>query len=84
MPSRRDPIITRFRAKDMSTNDPSAFEVSVVEFMQMKEQMAEMMRMMQQLVVGCLTPSYNFKHDMKVSVTCQVFALILHHYRNSP
>ena len=37
---------------EMSTSDPSASEVSVAEFMQMKEQMAEMMRMMQQLVVG--------------------------------
>ena len=35
----------------MSTSDPSAFEVNVVEFIQMKEHMAEMMRMMQQLVV---------------------------------
>ena len=36
----------------MSTSDPSASEVSVAKFMQMKEQMAKMMRMMQQLVVG--------------------------------
>ena len=35
----------------MSTSDPSASEVSVAKFMQMKEQMAKMMRMMQQLVV---------------------------------
>jgi len=35
----------------MSTSDPSAFEVSVVELKQMKEQMVEMMCMMQQLVV---------------------------------
>ena len=36
----------------MSTSDPSAFEESIAEFVQMKEQMAEMIRMMQQLVVG--------------------------------
>ena len=36
----------------MSTRDPLAFEVSVAKFMQMKEQMAKMMCMMQQLVVG--------------------------------
>jgi len=36
----------------MSTSDPSASEVSAAKFMQMKEQMAKMMRMMQQLVVG--------------------------------
>ena len=36
----------------MSTSDPSASEVKVAEFMQMKEQIAEMIRMMQPLVVG--------------------------------
>jgi len=36
----------------MSNSDPLAFEVSVAEFIQMKEQMAEMICMMQQLVVG--------------------------------
>ena len=36
----------------MSTSNPSASEVSVVEFMQMKEHMEKMMRMMQRLVVG--------------------------------
>ena len=29
-------------------------------------------------------PSHNFKHDMKVSVTCQACALISHYHRNSP
>ena len=42
----------------MSTSDPSAFEVSVVKFIQMKEQMAEMLRMMQQLVVGMNRESF--------------------------
>ena len=36
----------------MSISDPSTFEVSIAEFVQMKEQMAKIMRMMQQLVVG--------------------------------
>ena len=31
----------------MSTNDPSVFEVSVAQVMQMKEQIAKMIRMMQ-------------------------------------
>ena len=35
----------------MSSSDPLAFEVGVAEFIQMKEQMAEMMCMMQQLVI---------------------------------
>ena len=29
-------------------------------------------------------PSHNFKHDMKVLVTCQACALISHYHRNSP
>ena len=36
----------------MSTNDPLASKVSVAKFMLMKEQMVEMMHMMQQLDVG--------------------------------
>ena len=36
----------------MSTSNLSTSEVSVAEFMQMKEHMAKMMRMMQWLVVG--------------------------------
>ena len=36
----------------MSTRDPLAFEVSVAKFMQMKEQMAKIMCMMQRLVLG--------------------------------
>ena len=31
----------------MSTNDPSVFEVNVAQVMQMKEQIAKMIRMMQ-------------------------------------
>ena len=31
--SHHDPIIPRPRAREMSTSDPSAFEVSVTEFM---------------------------------------------------
>ena len=50
-PSHRDPIITRFRAK-MSTNGPSPIEENTYEINLLKEQMVEMMRMMQQLVVG--------------------------------
>ena len=52
LPSHRDSIITRSRAREMSTNGPSTLEVNLVEFAQMKEQMLELMRMMQQLVVG--------------------------------
>jgi len=36
----------------MSTSGPSTPEVSLVEFVQMKEQMSKFMRMMQQLVIG--------------------------------
>ena len=36
----------------MSTSGPSTPEVSPAEFTQMKEQMSELMRMVQQLVVG--------------------------------
>ena len=52
LPPHCDPIITRSCAKEMSTSGPSTPEVSPVEFAQMKEQMSELMRMMQQLVVG--------------------------------
>ena len=47
LPPHHDPIITRSRAREMSTSDPSASKVSVAKFIQMKEQMAKMMRMMQ-------------------------------------
>ena len=47
LPPHRDPIITRSRAREMSTSEPSTPEVNVTEFVQMKEQMAKMMCMMQ-------------------------------------
>ena len=47
-----DPIITRSRAREMSTNGPSTPKVSPIEFTQMKEQMSKLMRVMQQLVIG--------------------------------
>ena len=36
----------------MSTSGPSTLEVDPAKFAQMKEQMSELMRMVQQLVVG--------------------------------
>ena len=42
-----DPIITRSRAREMSTNMPLTPEVSPAEFVQMKEQMLELVRMVQ-------------------------------------
>ena len=52
LPSHRDPIITRSYAREMSTSRPSTPEVSPAEFAQMKEQMSELMHMVQQLVLG--------------------------------
>ena len=52
LPPHRDPIIPRSRAREMSTSGPLTLKVSPVEFAQMKEKMSELMRMMQQLVVG--------------------------------
>ena len=39
-------------AREMSTSGPSTPKVSPIEFAQTKEQMSELMRMMQQLVIG--------------------------------
>jgi len=44
--------MTRSLAKEMSTSGPSTPEVSLAEFTQMKEQTLELMRMVQQLIVG--------------------------------
>ena len=54
-----DPIITRSRAREMSTSGPSTPKVSLTEFAQMKEQMSELMRVMQQLVIGRGQNSFN-------------------------
>ena len=52
LPPHRDPIITRSHAREMSTSGPSILKVSPTEFAQMKEQMSELMCMVQQLVIG--------------------------------
>ena len=52
LPPHRDPIITRSRAREMSTNGPSTPEVDHAKFSKMKEKKSELMRMVQQLVVG--------------------------------
>ena len=52
LPPHHDLIITRFCAREMSTGKPLTPEVDPAEFTQMKEQMSELMHMVQQLVVG--------------------------------
>ena len=52
LPQHRDPIITRSHAREMSASGTSTLEVNHVEFPRMKDQVSELMHMMQQLVVG--------------------------------
>ena len=52
LPPHHDPIVTRSHAREMSTSGTSPLEETVQEVDLLKEQMAEMMRIMQQLVVG--------------------------------
>ena len=52
LPPRRDPIVTRSRTREMSTSGTSPYEENAQEIALLKEQIAEMMHMMQQLVVG--------------------------------
>ena len=52
LPLCRDPIVTRSHARKMSTSDTSPYEENALEIALLKEKMAKMMRMMQQLVVG--------------------------------
>ena len=48
----RDPIVTRSRAREMSSSGTSPHEENAQEIALLKGQMAKIMRMMQQLVVG--------------------------------
>ena len=48
----RDPIATRSRAREMSTSGTSPHEENAQEIALQKEQMSELMHMVQQLVVG--------------------------------
>ena len=52
LPLCRDPIVTRSHARKMSTSDTSPYEENALEIALLKEKMAKMMRMMQQLVIG--------------------------------
>ena len=52
LPPRHDPIVTRSHARKMFTSDTSPYEENALEISLLKEKMAKMMRMMQQLVVG--------------------------------
>ena len=52
LPPYRDPIITRSRAREMSTNGTSSHEETIQEVALLKEQMLELMCMVKQLVVG--------------------------------
>ena len=52
LPSHRDLIINRTHAKEMSTSGPSPIKENTHEITLLKEQMAEIMRIMQLLVVG--------------------------------
>ena len=52
LPLCHDPIITRSHTRKMSTSDTSPYEENALEISLLKEKMAKMMRMMQQLVVG--------------------------------
>ena len=52
LPPRRDPIVTRSCTSEMSTSGTSPHEENAQEIALLKEQMAKMMCMMQQLVVG--------------------------------
>ena len=52
LPLCRDPIVTRSHARKMFTSDTSPYEENALEISLLKEKMAKMMRMMQQLVVG--------------------------------
>ena len=52
LPPRHDPIVTRSHTREMSTSGTSPHEENAQEISLLKEQMVEMMRMMQQLVVG--------------------------------
>ena len=52
LPPHHDPIITRSRAREMSTSGPSTPEVDPAKFAQMKEQMSKLICKVQQLVIG--------------------------------
>ena len=52
LPLCHDPVVTRSHARKMSTSDTSPYEENALEISLLKEKMAKMMRMMQQLVVG--------------------------------
>ena len=51
LPPHRDPIITRSRAREMSTNGTSPHKETIQEVALLKEQVLELMRMVKQLVV---------------------------------
>ena len=51
-PSRCDPIVTKSRAREMSTSGTSPYEENAQEIAILKKQMVEMIRMMQKLVAG--------------------------------
>ena len=51
LPPRPDPIVTRSRAREMSTSGTYPHEEDAQEISLLKEQMSEMMCMMQQQVV---------------------------------
>ena len=52
LPPHYDPIVTRSRAREMSTSGTSPHKENAQEIALLKEQMAETTRMMQQPVVG--------------------------------
>ena len=51
LPPHRDPIVTRSRARKMSTSGTYPYEETVQEIALLKEQVSKLMRMVQQLVV---------------------------------
>ena len=51
LPPRHDPIATRSHTREMSTRGTSPHEENAQEIALLKEQVLEMMRMMQQMVV---------------------------------
>ena len=52
LPPCRDPIVTRSRSREISISGTPPHEETIMEVALLKEQMAEMICMMQQLVAG--------------------------------
>ena len=52
LPPRHDPIVTRSCVREMSTSGTSPHEETIQEVALLKEKLSELMRMMQQLIVG--------------------------------